>query len=243
MTPSVTPLTKARILFWDLETTDLDADFGNLIAFGYRWAHDPPGRVTVHSLLSTNRVCGSCHRVDAVDDAPLVKLMHPILASADIWVTWYGTRFDVPYANTRIMDAGLAVLPPVEHVDLYWQARHKLKLSSNRLASVQDFLQLRAKKTPLTKRVWRRAQAGDVASIEYIVTHCRKDVLVLEEAYMKLRAGVRTHPRVSGAGPCRVCGGRVESRGLVVTKLKGPARRYRCVVCGSWDTRSARSGV
>lgn len=228
-----------RILFVDIESSDLKADFGNMIAFGYKYQGEP-GHVI--SLLDVNKHCRTCKRVDAVDDKALVEQAHAILVAADVIVTWYGKGFDSKFLNTRVLDAGLPPLPNTPHVDLYFTAKHHLLLSSNRLANVQDFLGLKTSKTPLTKRVWRQAQAGHVPSIEYVVTHCLKDVEVLEEAYDRLKPYVRSHPRMSGvAGPgvpgCRVCGAAVQRRGQVATILKGPRQRVQCTKCGHWEDR------
>ena len=206
-----------------------------MVAFGYKYLG---GKAKVISLLDTNPICHKCGRVDAVDDKPLVAAAHKVLSAADMWVTWYGKGFDQKYVNTRILDAKLPPLPDIPHVDLYFAAKHNLKLSSNRLANIQDFLRLPTKKTPITKRAWRRAQAGDVKSIEYIVDHCEKDVDVLDEAYTILKPYVRTHPRVGGIEDCRVCGGHVQKRGYALTTLKGPRYRVCCVNCGAWETRA-----
>lgn len=232
---------KARILYYDIETTDLDADFGNMLAFGYKWAGDRKAHVI--SLLDTNKVCQGCGHVDAVSDKKLVKAAHAILTQADMWVTWYGKGFDDKFVNTRVLDAKLKPLPPVPHVDLYFTAKHRLKLSSNRLASVQDFLQLPTSKTPLTKRIWRKAQAGHVPSIRYIVDHCQKDVMVLEEAYERLKPLIRSHPRVGDLGTCPTCGSsRLQRRGSYVRRNRELRRqviewRVQCQGCGSWATQ------
>ncbi len=228
-------MSEARILFYDIETTDLDADFGNMVAFGYKFLGDRKARVL--SILGTNKFCKACGKVDAVDDKPLVAAAHKVLSSADMLVTWYGKGFDAKFVNTRILDAGLPPLPDIPHVDLYFTAKHNLKLSSNRLANIQNFLCLPTHKTPITKREWRRAQAGHVKSIEYIVDHCEKDVDVLEEAYHRLKPYVRTHPRVGHVDDCRVCGGKVHRRGLALSTLKGPRMRVQCTECGHWETR------
>ena len=225
-----------RILFYDIETTDLDADFGNMLAFGYKWFGQK--RPKVLSLLDTAPICKSCKLVDAVSDKNLIKAAHAILSQADMWVTWYGKQFDYKFLNTRIIDANLPPLPPVAHVDLYWTARLKFKLSSNRLASVQDFLRLPTTKTVLNKRVWRRAQAGHVPSIKYIEEHCARDVSVLEEAYMILRPYVRQHPRLDGRGACRVCGGlHLVRHGVRARVSTGPVFRLLCKACGHTEQR------
>lgn len=224
----------AKILFLDIESTDLSADFGNMLAFGSKYMGEP---CEVISLLDVNKHCKTCRRVDAVDDKRLLKQVWERMAGADVWVTWYGKGFDIKFINTRMVDAGLPALPAIPHVDLYFTAKHHLKLSSNRLASVQDFLQLPTAKTPLTKRCWRRAQAGDVPSIKYIIDHCEKDVIVLEEAYHKLKAYIRQHPRVDTMDACRVCAGFVQKRGITLVADGRKRQRVQCTKCGHWENR------
>jgi len=228
----------ANILFYDIESTDLKGDFGNMVAFGYKLLG---GETTVISLLDTNEICAKCRRVDAVTDKSLMKQAHAILSAADMWVTWYGKGFDAKFINTRIMDAHLPPLPDIPHVDLYFAAKHHLALSSNRLANVQNFLGLPTEKTPITKRAWRQAQAGHVPSIKYIIDHCAKDVDVLEQAYERLKPYVRTHPRVGDLGGCRTCGSPVHRRGYALSNTVGRRQRVQCTNgrCGAWETRRA----
>jgi uncharacterized protein YprB with RNaseH-like and TPR domain len=222
----------SKILFLDIETTDLDADFGNMLAFGYKWQDGP---TKVISILDTNPICNACGLVEAIDDKELIKEAIGVIEQADMYVTWYGKQFDQKFLNTRILDAKLKPLPPTPHLDLYWTARMHLKLTSNRLASVQDFLRLPTEKTTLKKRVWRKAQAGHVPSIRYIVDHCEKDVEVLQEAYERLKPYVRQHPVITllTSRVCKVDGGKMQSKGQVWAGGK-QLRRLKCQKCGAW---------
>ncbi len=228
----------SRVLFFDIESTDLDADFGNMLAFGYKWQGEKEGHVL--SLLDSNPICNHCGLVEAVSDKKLIRAAAKVLEQADLVVSWFGKGFDWKFLNTRVLDARLKPLPPTPHIDLYFTAKHHLKLSSNRLASVQDFLQLPTAKTTLKKRVWRRAQAGHVASIKYIVDHCEKDVSVLQEAYDRLKPYVRQHPVVKllTDRECKIDGGRMGSKGIVWQGGK-QLRRLKCNKCGAWGKESA----
>lgn len=226
-----------RILLYDIESSGLKADFANCFCFGYMYHGEKHGRVV--SMLDVDKPCRTCHRLDTAKDDALMPRIHKILSEADIWVTWYGKGFDAKFLNTRILDAGLPPLPDVPHVDLYWTARSNLALTSNRLANVQEFLQSKTEKTRLTKRIWRRAQAGHVQELKYIIDHCQKDVEVLDQVYVKLRPYVRQHPRVAGANTCRVCGGPQIGKGLRVTTALGPRQRLQCTSCGHCETRRA----
>lgn len=227
----------AKIILFDIESTNLDADFGTTLAFG--WKEHGEAKSHVISLLDYNPKCDGCGRIDADDDKKLLETAYSVLSGVDMIVSWYGKGFDVPFLNTRMLDAGLKPLPPIPHVDLYFTAKHQLKLSSNRLANVQAFLRLSAEKTPLTRRMWRQAEAGNPKAIRYVAHHCYMDVEVLEQVYDKLRPYVRQHPRVRGYGPCRICGStRIQSRGTTITHLVKPKRRVQCQECGAWDTRT-----
>ncbi len=228
---------KAKILIWDIEASNLSADFGLVLAFGYKWFES--GDASVITISDFSRF-----KKDKTDDSVLVRKCYEILSSADMWVTYYGSRFDVPYMNSRLLYHNVGVLPPIPHLDLYFQAK-KLKLHNYRLGSVGEFLGLPIQKTPLSGPVWIRAIAGDRSSMEYIREHCHRDVLLLEEAYRRLRALTVRHPRVTlSLDPCRVCGGPVVRRGYALV-VRGEKRRkiqVQCKVCGAWETRLPSEG-
>jgi uncharacterized protein YprB with RNaseH-like and TPR domain len=222
----------ARILFFDIETTHLKADFGTMIAFGYKWADEDEAHV-----LAITDYRG--YTKDLTDDSKLVAAAAKLLTSADIWVSYFGKGFDVKFINAKMLEHGLPVLPNTPHVDLFYTVKSNLALSRKSLANVSEFLQFENSKTPVTGRMWRKAMVGNKEAIQYVVDHCKSDVLILEEAYLKLRPLVRLHPRVEGWLPCRVCGStKLQRRGNVVTVTKGKKYRVRCNNCGAWEQRS-----
>lgn len=227
-TPKLT-VAPSKVLLFDIEACDLSADNGYCFTFGYKWLGEPAARTM--SLLDFPQKRRS-------DDTGLMKAVYKIISAADVIVSWYGKGYDIKYLNSRMIIAGLNVLPPVPHVDLYFTARFQLKLRSNRLASVQDFLQLEESKTKLDMRLWMVARDGEPkerkAALLYIDEHCRKDVLVLEQAYMKLRPLVRTHPNMGASnGGCRVCGStdcQPDGKQIVNNRIKA---RIRCTNCSA----------
>jgi uncharacterized protein YprB with RNaseH-like and TPR domain len=224
-----------RVLIWDLETTGLQADFGTILCVGYKWL----GEKDVH-IISLPDYKG--FRKDPTNDKPLVKDFLKIYNSADLTIAYNGVNFDRPYLLAKVMEHGLQVPPNVPMQDPYWTVRSNLRISRKSLANVTALLGLEKRKTPVEGKVWKRAMAGHADSIRYIVKHCRRDVEVLEETYLRLRPLMRTHHRLSDdLGQCRYCtSDKLHSKGRQVTKLKGEARRVQCQKCGSWDTRSAK---
>jgi uncharacterized protein YprB with RNaseH-like and TPR domain len=225
--------TTAKILIWDIEASNLSADFGILLAFGYKWLGD--AAATVWTLADYPR-----YKRDRTDDQQLVTAAYDVLARADMWVTYYGTNFDIKFMNARLLYHQHAVLPPIPHVDVYYQAK-KLKLHSYRLGNVGEFLNLSVEKTPLSGPIWIRAIAGNKDALAYVREHCLKDVELLDQAYQRLRALTTRHPRVTlTLDPCRACGGPVVRRGyaLVVRGERRRKIRVQCTVCGAWENRT-----
>ena len=221
----------AKILLYDIETSHLKADFGSLLAFGYKWLHEK--RVNVPTILDFNPK-------NAIDDSGITAEANRVLSEADMVVTFYGKGFDQKFLNAKFLEHDLPILANIPHVDLFFTVKSNLALTRKSLANVAYFLQLANVKTPVEGRLWKQAMIGEPKAIKYVKDHCRADVLILEEAYLRLLPLIRTHPRVAGAdlGRCRACGSdKLQSRGRHITALQKPRRRVQCQDCASWDTR------
>lgn len=168
----------------------------------------------------------------------LVKDFIAVLEQADAIVTYNGKRYDWPALQAKALHYGLGALPNIPHIDLYYTVKSNMKISRKSLQNAAYFLNLSNEKTPVVGNLWLEAQSGNKKALAEIVRHCRADVLILEELYLKIRPLVRTHPRVNGYGPCRFCGSKdLISRGTYITKTKNPQRRIQCKDCAGWDLR------
>lgn len=221
-----------RILTWDIEATSLNADFGYMLCFGYRWLGDEK----THVLSVTDY---AEFEEDVTNDRRIVEDARAILASANVWVTWYGKRFDVPFIRSRLLNHKLPPLPESRHYDGWETARKKLRLHSNRLASVSAFLGVE-EKTPLSGPIWVRAAAGHPSSIDYVKAHCRQDVVVLEQVYRRLRPIATTHPNLGMFVPAL---GRPRTKAEIEDEGTRPADRPPCPACGLRKLRRAGEQV
>lgn len=161
-----------------------------------------------------------------------------------MWVTHYGTRFDVPMLNTRLLNHGLKPMPPMPHVDTWRVAKYRLKLHSNRLASVSAIFGLEDK-TRLNGPIWVNAAAGHRPSINYVVNHCVQDVYVLEQAYNKIRCLAQNHPNLNLVEPkergCPRCGApSLQARGYNIA-ITRKSQRFQCTACGGWTSIPMRN--
>lgn len=228
---------KARIAFFDIEASNLSADFGHTLSFAGKALGDK--KVFAKTILQFPQK-------DIIDDRGLVIAARDWLAEADIWVSWYGSRYDVPFLNSRLIHWNEQVLPPIPHVDLWRVSRYRLHIHSNRLESAAMFLGVNSK-TKLDGNVWVRASVGDPKAMRYILKHNIEDVFTLERAYRKMRSLVPVHPNVTltaeadGIRRCPTCGSdQLQKRGYSIAQSR-KYPRFACKGCGSWSRGKAES--
>jgi hypothetical protein len=176
-----------------------------------------------------------------LDDKQLVKEFSEVYNSADIVSGHFAMYYDIPMIQTKLLKHRL---PPLDTriplVDTWWVARKTLKLHNNRLATLSAYLGCKNAKTPLTPDDWIQAAHGSKKSLKYIVEHCRADVLVLEECYLKLRPFMKNEPARglfldTEPHTCISCGSpKLQRRGFSTAKTRRRPR-YQCQGCGKWQ--------
>lgn len=225
-------MAKPKIAFFDIETTNLNANFGYVIAVCWKFR----GNKKIHTVKITD---SPTFKKDPTNDKWVVQTAAEGLSKADMWVGWYSTRFDEPYLNSRLLYHDLGPMPPVPHVDGWKIARYKMKLNSNRLQTVTSFLGMEDK-TPLSGPIWIRAMAGQKDAINYVVKHCQQDVVVLEQVFEKIKILSTSLPNINvvtgKTDSCPSCGtqGNLQKRGFRIAKVS-KTQRYYCTSCGAWS--------
>ena len=222
-----------NILAWDLECSSLSADFGIILCCGSKVVGK--GKAEVLNILDYLDESKDLIRAEK----RLLKDISTRLLDCDVWLTHYGTWYDTVFVNTRLLYHKLPVLPAnFAHLDTWKISRNRLKLRNNRLITISEFLGTKHDKNAIKPEQWIRALGGHRKSMDYIVDHCRRDVLVLEEVYERLKPLVLDHPNrglVDGRGGCGVCGAnKLVKRGTHITRCN-KYQRYQCRECGSWS--------
>jgi DNA polymerase elongation subunit (family B) len=222
-----------KILAWDLECSNLAADFGIILCCGFKEVGT--GKPKVLDIL--DYVGDDMDLIKA--EKRLLKDISKELLDSDVWLTHFGTYYDIPFVNTRLLYHDLPVVPSnFAHIDTWKIAKNRLKLRNNRLITVSEFLGTEEEKNAIKPEQWIRALGGHAPSMRYIVEHCRRDVVVLEEAYLRLRPLVLDHPNrglIDGRGGCSVCGEtKLQKRGFHVTRTR-KYQRFQCTSCGGWS--------
>src|SRR5262245_60717008 len=124
-------MSEPKILFFDIESTGLNATFGTILCIGYKWWGQP--KVHVPTILDYSKN-------NLLDDKGLVREFAKIYEQADFCCGHYASRFDVPMIQSKLLRYGLGPLPPVPLIDTWRVARDTFKFHNNRLATIQGFL-------------------------------------------------------------------------------------------------------
>lgn len=176
-----------QLTCFDLETSNLNSDYGYIICCVIKRYVDPEINGKKHNLIKTFRIDQYPeHKKEPWNDKKLCLDIRDELNKYDILVGYNSVRFDIPYLNGRLLLHNLKLLDRKKHIDLFYKAKYCLKLHNNRLASVADFFQT-SPKTQLAPTMWTRAQCGDKTGIDYVSNHCKQDVITLEEIYNILK--------------------------------------------------------
>lgn len=184
---SVTPdVVNFNIAFFDIEATDLKANFGRMLCMSVA---DQFGNVT------TVRADDPELRGDKIrDDRLLAIAARDLLESYDIIVGWNSKSYDVPFIDSRLLiHDERPIRKDLMHVDpMYKAGRFSMALQSRRLDSVAKTFRLDEQKTDIDWEYWMDAAMGDSAALDYVVEHCEADVLTLRAAFNRLKPLIRT---------------------------------------------------
>lgn len=167
-----------RIGFLDIEASNLKADFGVVLTYAIK----VKGEDKIYQRTITRSDLRTCLDKNVVNQC--IKDMQEF----DRIITWYGSRFDVKFLRSRALALGIKfpLYGDILHNDIYYIARNRLCLSSNRLDNVSRSLFGDTAKTRILPEKWIKALMGDKKSLEYIAEHCRLDVIELERVYNTL---------------------------------------------------------
>lgn len=169
---------KEKVGVFDIETTGIKANWSHMLVWCIK---DLEGEI-YHDVATRKEVRDK-------NDRRIVKSAIDKLKEYDRILTWYGTRFDIKYLRSRALWYGFdfPTYRELLHTDVYYIARNRLALHSNRLEAVCQFLEIPAKNHPMTPQLWKRAGAGEEEALKIVLTHCQEDVISTEEVWNRLK--------------------------------------------------------
>jgi len=170
---------KERIGFFDIETSNLKANFGIELAWCIL---GETGTKMQSSRMTAADVKSGC------EDKRLITECVKAMKGYDRLVTHYGTYFDVPFQRTRaiIHHIPFPERGTIYHTDVWKWAKKSLCLHSNRQNVIAESLYGKTEKTRISHPAWRQAMMGNEAASLVVLDHCKHDVFELRKNFFTL---------------------------------------------------------
>jgi hypothetical protein len=178
------------------------------------------------------------YRAGSYDDSKLVADLWALVNEADIIVAHNGDQFDIKVFQARFIFHKLSPPKPFKTVDTKKAVKKVARFNSNKLDDLSTLLE-NEKKIKTDFELWRGCINGDRASWALMVKYNKKDILLLEKLYLRLRPWITNHPNfmvLEGKlnRVCPKCGSkRLTYQGFAITQSRR-YRRLKCMECGGW---------
>jgi uncharacterized protein YprB with RNaseH-like and TPR domain len=162
-------------IFLDIESSNLRADIGQIIAVGI--------------IKDKKKEVKFVEKPE--EEKEVLKWLKKELEGCDLVITWYGSRFDLPFLMTRaiINDLDMSELLKIPSLDICEFCKRNLSFSKNNLSEVCKILGIPKNREISGREVLKlylKAIHGDKKAKEKIIEHCLDDLEVLEEIFKKL---------------------------------------------------------
>ena len=201
---------------------------GEILCFSAKWLGRP--KIFFHSVHEDGRFLMLNRAWDLLDEA-------------DVVMTYYGRRHDIPVLNRELLLEGQPPPSPYKQIDLYYVVRQQFGFPFKSLDYVSHQLGLKGKTMKLGMPFLVACMEGDEQAWRKMEKYNKQDVRLLEELYEFLQPWVKGHPSHGaheGADCCPKCGSfALERRGYSLT-AQGKYQRFRCQKCQGWSRSSKR---
>lgn len=178
------------------------------------------------------------------DDRRVVSRLCELLDEADMAVAHNGANFDFKQIRARALVNGIKPPSPFKVIDTYKIAKKEFGFASNSLEYLSGILDLKTKKGGHKKfpgfDLWVECLKGNDEAWAEMKEYNIRDIIALEELYLRFRPWATNHPSVSvysdvEAPVCPKCGGKhLQYRGFAYTST-AKYHRLQCQTCGGWS--------
>lgn len=173
------PLPKGRdvkVAYFDIESTDLKADFGRLLCVS----------VLTHEgdmvTLRQDEYVADGRATDMADDGALARDARDLLEAHHCIAGWFIKGFDISFLNTRLVAGGHRQMKPRLCYDprWYYSGWRGLSPRNARLKTVSEFFGYEPK-PDVPAEVWVKARGGNRAAMDEVCDRCEADVRISKE--------------------------------------------------------------
>lgn len=185
-----------KIGYFDIEATNLDANFGFILSYSILVRDTQTGKTTLRTaVIKKADIDEAISKRETTFDKRILMQWLGDIEDLDMLVGHYfngWNKFDMPFVRTRLAECGLHHLLPRHKAKRFadtWKMAHMLyKISSYRLDAIGDIFGLKGIKTRIDGDIWQLARFGDKRALKYIVDHNKKDVLLTYKIHKQLEA-------------------------------------------------------
>lgn len=240
----------AKILIFDIETSLMKVfvwglykqfiphtniiDDWYVISWAAKWLYDDEVQSDVlTSEEAINR-----------DDSRVLESMWNLLNEADIVIAHNGDRFDLRKLNWRFINNEMDPPTPFRSIDTLKIARKEFAAPSYKLDFLTKNFGLHTKLTT-DFQLWVDCMEGDKDRLGEMSTYNKRDVVALEDVYLKIRPYIKNHPNLGVLADmdiCSNCGSeRIEETDSVYLTSSNKFIVYRCNGCKTPYIRSKQN--
>jgi len=177
----------------------------------------------------------------ARDDSRIITSIWKLLDEADIVIAHNGDRFDIRKLNARFILNNMNPPSPYKSIDTLKIARKEFAFSSNK----QDFLTKTFgldEKLKTDFQLWVDCMNGNKDALNNMLKYNKRDVVGLEQVYLKLRPYIKNHPNLGvlmDDSVCPTCGSKnLKPSDATYFTSSNEFPVYRCGGCHSPFIRS-----
>jgi len=199
---------KPKILLFDIETSMIKAFVWSL------WKQD----INIKSIIEdwyvicysarwfgeTELIHDSIHLHGATDynfkefEFLVVQSLWALLDDADIIIAYNGKSFDRKKMNTKFLEYDLPEPSPYKVIDPMLIIKGNFAFTSNKMDFAVRYTEdYESGKHSTDITLWHKCMAGDVSSLDYMLSYCDQDIEVLEKVYLAVRHWDKNSPNLA----------------------------------------------
>lgn len=160
------------LLFLDIEATGLKGDYNSVLCVSLKPYGGKPYTFSVKA---------------AGNDVRVVREVKEELKKFDCVVTYYGSGFDLPMLNTRLLKWGYDPLEPIHHIDLYYKLKSRLLTGRKSQGHLLSWLGTPEQKMSVGASAWSEMGFKLDEHMPTMIERCESDVAGLQALYQKTR--------------------------------------------------------
>lgn len=220
---------------WNIHNVGLNQllESGEVLCFAAKWHGEK--KVLFYSLYKDGKI-------------GMLKAAYDLISEADVIVHFNGRSFDMPWLFSEFVRQGWTAPAPYQEVDLKVVSSKTFRFPSNKLDYLAgELLGERKVRNADGHELWIACMNGDPKAWAQMEKYNRKDTVLTEKLFDRLRPWVRNLPNPAlydEADPvdqtCPQCGScSLTKEGFAFTKVS-KFQRYSCDDCGRWSRGKAR---